>query len=480
MITPNSDVILLKCPIELSQQHQLTFANATAQYNYFNGLTKLSVGTAFTYQRKDGTIRVPQRYDDIISYNYVMYRNDNYSNKWFYAFIEGMEYVNDGMTAVKIKTDVYQTWMFDMVYKSCFVEREHANSDTVGSNTIPENLELGEYVQNGTPTNNYLSTASSETNASWICFQVSDYPDGNGALSPSLGDDVEGRIIGGVYSGLTYLFVLLPEHANRLIRCYDLADKADAIVSIFTVPLGLLAASNLSIVNHTDPDNNMITIGILTSGSSAPFTINTTTLTKPSTIDGYTPKNNKLLSFPYCYFYATNNSGTEVEYHWEDFNGNPSFTVDGTVCQGMAIKAYPTNYKRGTSKDGYNFGINAGKFPTCAWASDYYINWCTQNAVNQPLQVASSITGAFLGSVGSLMAGNPLGAAGAIAGGITGVGQAVARRYEAKLTPDQARGNANCGDLNVAETRMGFTFYPMSIKAEYARICDDFFSMYGY
>ena len=57
-----------------------------------------------------------------------------------------MEYVNDNMTDVYIKLDVFQTYQFDFQYKKCFVEREHVNDDTVGLHTVPENLETGEYI----------------------------------------------------------------------------------------------------------------------------------------------------------------------------------------------------------------------------------------------------------------------------------------------------------------------------------------------
>ena len=103
VIIPQTDVFLLKVPLEINDVNQLTFSNATAQYNYFNSLPKLSVDN-FTYQRKDGTIRFGAHIDDIMQYNYCMYRNDAYSNKWFYAFITDMTYLNDNVTAVSIKT----------------------------------------------------------------------------------------------------------------------------------------------------------------------------------------------------------------------------------------------------------------------------------------------------------------------------------------------------------------------------------------
>ena len=148
VITPQTDVYLLKVPLEINDINQLTFSNATAQYNYFNGLPKLSVDN-FTYQRKDGTIRYGANFDTLLNYNYVMYRNDAYSNKWFYAYITGMEYLNDNCTAISIKTDVWQTWQFDLTYKPVLIDREHTNNDAVGTNTLPEGLELGEFVVNG-------------------------------------------------------------------------------------------------------------------------------------------------------------------------------------------------------------------------------------------------------------------------------------------------------------------------------------------
>ena len=100
VITPNSDVILLKSPLELNQSNQLNFANAQAQYNYFYNLPKLIVDTDFTYIRKDSILRVEGVVDNYYKYNYVMYRNDSYSNKWFYAFIDKVEYVNDRLTNI--------------------------------------------------------------------------------------------------------------------------------------------------------------------------------------------------------------------------------------------------------------------------------------------------------------------------------------------------------------------------------------------
>ena len=122
-ITPQTNLKLLKSTLSLDNMNQLKFASATAQYNYFNSLTKLEL-SGFTYQRKDNVIRYPAHIDSILTYNYVMYKNENYTNKWFYGFITNMEYENDYNTKISITTDVFQTWQFNLTFKQSFIERE--------------------------------------------------------------------------------------------------------------------------------------------------------------------------------------------------------------------------------------------------------------------------------------------------------------------------------------------------------------------
>lgn len=122
-ITPHTDLYLLKCPLTLNNKNQLTFSSKSAQESYFKSLSKLHIDD-ISYQRKDDVIRYPAHIDKIIEYNYCMYKNENYLNKWFYAYIVSMEYVNDGMTLIHIKTDVWQTWQFDITFKDSFIERE--------------------------------------------------------------------------------------------------------------------------------------------------------------------------------------------------------------------------------------------------------------------------------------------------------------------------------------------------------------------
>ena len=191
IITPQTDLVLLKCPLELDQHNQLTFANANAQYNYFNSLPKWAVND-FTYQRKDDVIRFPAEVDEIRTYNYCMYRNTAFSNKWFYAFIQNMRFVSPGVTEIELKTDPWQTWCFSLSFKKSFVEREHVNNDTIGVHTIDEGLSTGEPILNSTVDYNLVSP-SGDTQR--IVAQVTELP---GIDAP---DGYKDRIYNGISQG---------------------------------------------------------------------------------------------------------------------------------------------------------------------------------------------------------------------------------------------------------------------------------------
>ena len=490
MITPNTDVILLKCPLEISQIHQLTFANATAQYNYFNSLTKLSVGTAFTYQRKDGTIRVNQRYDDIVSYNYVMYRNDTYSTKWFYAFIEGMEYVNDGMTSIKIKTDVYQTWMFEMVYKSCFVEREHVNDDTIGKNTIPEGLDVGEYQI--VDHRDIPMYDTNELGDKWLpCFCVSTLPEGCvGAVNGRVKGD--NGLIGGVFNALKFFATQTVAAATHIIEAYESGSvNTDAIVNIYMIPRNCVNTSENSpttvngyamyaIYNYKDTDTH--------------------TLQQPTVLaESYTPVNKKLYTFPYSYIYMSNNAGEDITFKWEDFpietvssNTAPTITYykayvpSASVSAKLIFKKYKGYIADNTSPTQMaNYGMTFAKVPVCAWTTDYYTNWLTQNGVNVQASYASAalgVAGAIAGMALAPFTGGISAAAaiGTTVSTATSVMNTMAEVEKAKAVPDQAHGNVNTGDLIYALKRNSISCYFMSVRKEIAQSIDSYFSMFGY
>lgn len=475
-ITPTTNLKLLKNPNNLSSQNQITFADANTQYEYFSSLPNLSVDN-FTYQRKDYVIRYKACIDDIMDYNYCMYQNEAYSNRWFYAYITNMRWLNDNTTEITIQTDVWQTFQFDLTYKKCFVEREHVNNDTIGANTIPEGLETGDYVCND------IMSVYSGANSCYICIAVSD-------LTTEVANDINTDIrqFGGIYSGVNYLVCDTPLDASKTIKAWDAARKGEAITAVFMIPTSL--TGTLTFKTYT---TSGVTYNLAIPPYTATYSILNTTgsIGVPSTLNGYTPKNNKMFCYPYNYFYITNNIGIDVEYHYEDFiNNTATFRTIGAITPGCSIKCYPLNYKKlsdtTNSMNSYNYGISGAKYPICSWATDVYTNWLTQNGVNIAGIELSATQKGYLGGglmagfgIAQALAGNPY-AIGTIAEGAGMIANTMQQNYQHSLIPDAARGNINSGDITYSAGNMDIPLYKMSVRYEYAASIDSYFTMYGY
>lgn len=164
IVVPQTEVRLLSnVPLLNSYEHQMTFDSKASQTSYFYNKESHAFND-FTYVKEDGTIKVPKGRDSLYACNYVMWKNTDFTTKWFYGFITSLEYVNPNTTKVHFELDVFQTWQFDFEFKPSYVAREHTprwNAD--GSpviNTIDEGLDYGtEYdtvsVENIRPNNGY-------------------------------------------------------------------------------------------------------------------------------------------------------------------------------------------------------------------------------------------------------------------------------------------------------------------------------------
>ena len=465
VITPNTDVILLKVPLEISDSNQLTFANATAQYNYFYGLPKLAFDK-FTYQRKDNTIRVGALIDDLYAYNYVMYRNTNHSNKWFYAYITDLQYVSDQVTAISIKTDVWQTYQFDLTYKKVFVEREHVNDDSVGANLVPEGLETGEYVANGTITLTTTTTFPTMNQNGVTCnfgLRTPRYVI-NSIYSPDDATILGTNLNGVPISGGIFVFDSWQSMVNN-IQKYSNNSHLEQINQCWIVPYNTFNDNDLTVHGTLDEDLYYTFNG---KNTSEKFT---KTFSMPSTIDGYTPRNKKLLTSDYQYLLLTNNNGSSSILNYEYFSNTASIqfecNMNGSV--GGSIFICPLNYK--DIPYNYNEGIMAGKYPTLSWSGDSYTNWLTQNAVNISAGVISDVARL------PLIPYNPAVGTASLLSSV--LGQVSEIRKHA-LSPYTSAGNTNGGDVMTGSRINDCYVFEMSITQQFARKIDQYFDMFGY
>lgn len=471
-VTPQGIVKLCQGVLENDYKNTLDFNSLEAQSAYFETLVKKSY-TDYYYMKKDGTITVGENIDNIINCNYLFYKNNGFTTKTYYCFITGMEYISENSTRISFVTDVYQTWLFDFSFKASFIEREHVNDDGIGKNTVPENLELGEnlIVESPTNINNYDT-------GTYLCMGVTEMID-----EVDLSETDKNKTYNGIYSGLYYMIFTEPQFATNMIEIYNKKGKTDAINCLFLVPKSFAIDTGAKAYIGTAESISYAFLVPIQSSTYNTLVSNFTMDINNKLAENYTPINNKLFTFPYNYAILSNNNGTDIPFRYEDFiNNQLNFKVIGSISQGCSIKCVPLNYKKisdNNTMNSFNFGINGGKFPICSWSSDVFTNWLVSNSVNIGINAITNFGKIGFGA-GRFLGGDLVGGLSTIGSGLTGIANSVSQIYQNSLVPDQVKGNTNSGEITYSALKNVFTIFRFSIRSEYAKIIDNFFSMFGY
>lgn len=498
MIVPNSEVYILKnVPLEPSFDHTIWFDSPEQQATAFTTYALAFYFNKVSYQRYPRPyITLDKTADDLFDCNYMMFRNTAYGTKWFYAFITQIEYISNTTSRIYYTIDPMQTYLFDVNVGECWVEREHAMTDNIGDNLVPESFELGDYVYDA----DYLPSIF-DKEGYVICilatWRANKTDKGWEIIDVSYGGT--GGIDSGIYTGLVKNICeetdvgRAASKANDIISAATKANKADGIVSITMFPKYFLNISVSSSIAVKPTDHVFEDIPAFT-----------------GTFDGYKPKNNKLYTSPFCGVYVDNLQGNAANYAYEYFtNRKPKFNIVGAANGNLECSSIPLNYK-GLSAN-YQESLIMGGFPQCAWNVDTFKAWIAQNkyaiaagvattAIDTVKQVAGAVAGVGLASAATgaaAQAGNVSQFAGSYANQMAAEQNAknvainsggdvlsktinlVAQVKTASTQPNHSRGQQS-SSVYCAMGVQGFHYMPYRIQGQFAKIIDDFFSMYGY
>lgn len=440
-ITPNSYIkVLENVPLDSAHQNTLYWASTTAQQNYFSGKAKYTFAPS-TYQRRNRSVLLPQSADNIYSCNYLMFQNTSYGARWFYAFIDEVNYINDNTCEIVFTIDPIQSWWGAWNRGMCYIEREHSHSDNVGDNILPENFALGDYIM----VNNTKINATTNLKV-YIAATFDKNFEG-----------YYGDITGNAYSGLCFneFDISNVGEINTFIQQATEKQLSDGIVSIFMAPD----------MSGTLPDKPNVQEFTFTSNINGDF-------------DGYTPKNNKMYTYPYNFMYVYTDDGLSIDYAYEFFdNALLDFKVYCAYSATPELVLIPQNYKGAT--ENINEKISLGGFPQCAYNIDTYKAWVAQNANGFWLQNSQNIANSLSGIVNSAMSGNVSGITQSLVSGYFSVSNDLNTLDVIKHMPNAARG-ASTGGATYTNGIKDFYFCTMRIRNNFAKMIDDFWTKFGY
>ena len=404
-------------------------------------------------------------------WSYLYFRNG--TGKYYYYFINQVEYKNDNMVELTLELDVIQTYLFDFNLLDCFVERQHTETDAMGEHTLDEGLETGELTDLYTIDWNALEE---------LCILVL------ATINPNYSDtdkpvDALGYMYDGVFSGLTLWAVKATQWNALSSKLEDLSGAGflDGILSMWMYPKTLVTLGG----ENTWDDETLFKV-VKGSDNIPAYAYSHSYGSAYTRPDPYNVQNRKLYCYPYNFLYVTNNQGQASTYRFERWTDptRPTFQCRGALSPDGTVKLCPSNYDGHNDFD-YDKGISMGGYPTCAWDADVYKLWLAQNQNQQQFSVNSAgltVAAGAVTAIGSLFMGNIGGALGGAAAAVSGgqkIGELMAQKKDMAIQPPQSRGSFS-SSVNVAHGKQTFTLIHKAVTAEQAKRLDDYFTMYGY
>ncbi len=384
----NSKIILVK-NIKMDRNYINVLSYTESKMLELCEQNKIAEANNYSFIRHTGTIMVAFKYEQCLQANYIAFQNPNYSNKWFFAWIEDVIYKGNNNTEIIFKVDSWSTWFDYWKKQKCFISRQHVNDDTVGLHTVPENLDVGEMVLGNY--NIYNGLAEQYYFCLMSTYNIITNDDFTGVM----------QVNANLFGYMVYVFENTGTAIvaiQKVLKKINEAGKIDSILALFIAPKELIDEIGIRKLAGYDGTYLLDTDQILNNTSIKNSVHIDFDITKPTGFSDYTPKNNKCFVYPYNYLLVTNNIGNQIIYKYEDFYENPlHFDIQISLSVGCSGRLVPKNYK----KVEYNNDetIPLAKYPTCSWSADAFTNWLTQNSVNVSTQIISGAVGLATGNL---------------------------------------------------------------------------------
>lgn len=538
-IAPNSTVRVLRgVNIDSDYQHTVRFTNRDAQYDVLSAKTKFTF-TPQTYQRTyKNSIKVEKIADDLFDCNYLMFQNTSYGNKWFYAFIDKVNYINDKCSEIEYTIDVMQSFLLDFEVGQCFVEREHSITDLVGENTVTENFTIGEYFvnkeiakvssivesemygaiifsknvtelwyeratagqfsqycavtkiedlegQSTSPNLNTIGVPNTLTILTGFCLGDEKTPDSSYFEQPATNVEVAPTIyVNNVVPSLDRILNYIREGKLARQAPHDKLTTED-IVAVYIYPKNFSLKSSCVNAQAEGLPVGYSSFLFEPSASDMPTVFTSKNNSTAYAFDSV--KNKKLLTAPYLRlkYYS---QGNNKDYYFENFKNSmpsttvglkiPQFKIYGNKIGYAEFVLQPTGYNGNAVNRTEMIQFNENMI--ALYSGNALATYLESNANSHANSILSSMVGGVTSAITSLVTKNPIPAIGGITSAFMSIGSKLSQLDDLRNAPPPSNYSTNIPLFVIGMEYMGGIFYSEGVTAEKARIIDDYFSMYGY
>lgn len=528
--TSGSNVrILSGIPWNRDYAHTRYFDTQSQQTSYMLGRNVVEQMDEANIVRIEGRhyIQVKGQVDKYWNANYLMFQNAEFNNKWFYAFITKIEYIQKNLTRIYFDIDIFQTWHFDVSWKPSFVIREHRplwNAD--GSpviNTVDEGLDYGTImetvsIENYVPFNDvfFLVIVTKNVMHEDSSLKGKITPVLNGSPQP-LSFYVHPFKMDGTSPNVSFggAGISLSNIDKVLNALYADEDAVNNIVSLYVtehvgmnmsydgttlgVDSGKLGAVTVTQVeNPSDPDDIFTTLFLLEHSN-----YQTSVGDFGDKYAGYhSVTESKLLMHPYTSLIIDDLKGNRAEFKNEFINNvNLLLTVRGSLGTSNKVAYSIANYgnralgsaqeRLWATVESAMINSNPNDVPVITDMLSAYLQGNRNSLEVQKSSIqfngAMNALGGVANTVGSAMQGDIGGALGSGLGVVQGAGNAVLeiQGMEAKqkdisnIPPNIAKQGSN-SYFDFGNQIKGVYVIKKQITPEYRKKLEDFFKLYGY
>ncbi len=391
IVAPNGQVRLLaNVPLDSNFENTLYFESELAQRTYFLGLTPVHTMSNATRIR-DGVIAVDAGEDSILNCNYLMFQNQNFSTKWFYAFITGRQYVNNGTTYISYQIDDIQTYLIsgNVTLLQCLIERQHSTTDVIGDNIVGENMGSSELVTSTVLDTEDLCTYSilGTSYPKIIALNVSSFD--NPAEGSEHQEDFDvgwvsapiGQTDGIANGSLTYAFsyddsTSMQRSLTNMIEALTKNQQSDSIIGGYVLPARMFSPFNASChVSYRPVSAQGFDINFNDNGDADPQDYYFSTGNAFTSLDTYVPKNKKMFTAPFNWIYLTSSDGQNMVLQPQFMSDRTTVTLKNYHCiTGVPEARFVLQGYKGQQECPEYF-INYSDFPQLSYAIDGYKAW---------------------------------------------------------------------------------------------------------
>lgn len=370
--TPNTELKLCNVTWDSSYRDIVRFVSRETQQTYFEGLAGETCAPG-TMHKPTEPVLVEMPFNQASNWNYLVAYNDYpelETPRYWYYFIQSVEYVNAHTTRLYLMLDVWQSFQFDITIGSSYIVRGHigvANENQFKDYgrtylALPEGLDTGsEMVPKNQIYYNLVGKSGTYNGYDYGVFVVSTtdmQSDPGTTESPKL-KTASGSSLEGQSNGTSIYYMDADAFATFMPFVSDYPWVSQGIVSIYMVPRldddfiqSSMYRVDTILGQKVGTGTSRPTLNVYGSNVAMKSTLRYKDMTFGSNFRNLfgIPERyrnlKKLLCYPYCVIECSCLNGTVITYRPEDVQSN-DFVLRRTFClapNGCRWNFYPVGY----------------------------------------------------------------------------------------------------------------------------------------